>query len=73
MSVLLLVPPCLSLHRACIKAHKVALLSQRAFWRCVMRDSLCLADMLESLKAMQQAEETATYMYKRCGLRVWYV
>ncbi|WIA38773.1 hypothetical protein OEZ86_002065 [Tetradesmus obliquus] len=53
--------------RACMKAHKVALLSQRAFWRCVMRDSLCLADVLDSLQAMQQAEQTATYVYKRCG------
>jgi hypothetical protein len=54
--------------RACIKAHKLALLSQRAFWRCVMRDSLSLADMLDALKAMQQVEQTATYVYKRCDL-----
>jgi hypothetical protein len=30
-----------------------------------MRDSLSLADMLDALKAMQQAEQTATYVYKR--------
>jgi hypothetical protein len=64
--VLLLVAAC----RACIKAHKLALLSQRAFWRCVMRDSLSLADMLDALKAMQQAEQTATYVYKRCDWRL---
>lgn len=52
--------------RACIKAHKMALMTQRAFWRSVMRDSIKLSDMLHAFKAMQQAEQTAIYVYKRC-------
>jgi hypothetical protein len=37
-----------------------------------MRDSLSLADMLDALKAMQQAERMATYVYKRCDWRLEY-
>lgn len=54
--------------RACVKAHKLALLAQRAFWRSLMRDDLHLSDMLSAMRAMQQAEQTAICVYKRCAL-----
>lgn len=51
--------------RACVKAHKLALLAQRAFWRSLLHDSLNLTDMLASFKNMEAAEQTAVYVYKR--------
>lgn len=51
--------------RACVKAHKLALMAQRAFWRSLLRDSLKLTDMLASFKNMEAAEQTAIYVYKR--------
>lgn len=51
--------------RACVKAHKMALLAQRAFWRSLLHDSLNLTDMLASFKNMEAAEQTAVYVYKR--------
>jgi hypothetical protein len=41
------------------------LLTQCAFWRSLLRDSLCLSDLLASFKAMEGAEQTAIYVYKR--------
>eukprot|EP00879_Flechtneria_rotunda_P032111 GHRR01035266.1.p1 GENE.GHRR01035266.1~~GHRR01035266.1.p1 ORF type:complete len:431 (+),score=120.72 GHRR01035266.1:122-1414(+) len=51
--------------RACVKAHKAALLAQRAFWRSVMRDNLKLSDMLVAFRAMEATEQTAILVYKR--------
>lgn len=51
--------------RACVKAHKLALLAQRAFWRSLLRDSLQLKDILTSFKNMEAAEQVAVSVYKR--------
>lgn len=51
--------------RACLKAHKVALLAQRAFWRLLMRDALHMSDVLAAMRLMQETEQTALYVYKR--------
>lgn len=51
--------------RACVKAHKMALLAQRAFWRGLLRDTLQLNDILTSFKSMEAAEQVALSVYKR--------
>jgi hypothetical protein len=43
----------------------MALLAQRAFWRSILRDSLRLNDLLAGFKAMETAEQTSIYVYKR--------
>lgn len=43
----------------------MALLAQRAFWRSLMHDSLKLTDLLAGFKAMEAAEQTSIYVYKR--------
>src|SRR5689334_280554 len=52
-------------HRACVKAHKMALLAQRAFWRGLLRDNLMLNDILIRFKSMEAAEQVALSVYKR--------
>lgn len=56
-------PP--SRHRACIKAHKLALTSQRHFWHSLMHDNVAFKDLQRSFLYMDRAEKQATQVYRR--------
>jgi len=51
--------------RGCVKAHKAALMAQRAFWRSVLDDKLKLSTLLLQLGYLHKAEQKALTMYKR--------
>eukprot|EP00775_Hariotina_reticulata_P013181 gene13181-13312_t len=52
-------------YRACVKAHKAALMAQRAFWRSVLDDKLKLSNLLSQLGYLHKAEQKAMTIYKR--------
>lgn len=51
--------------RACVKAHKVALMAQRAFWRSVLDDKVKLSNLLSQLGYLHKAGQKAMTIYKR--------
>ncbi|WIA20263.1 hypothetical protein OEZ85_006098 [Tetradesmus obliquus] len=52
-------------YSACVRAHKMALMSQRQFWASLLRDTIAFKDMQRSLQHMQSAEQRASAIYKR--------
>lgn len=50
---------------ACVRAHKMALMSQRQFWASLLLDTIAFKDMQRSLQHMQFAEQRASAIYKR--------
>ncbi|WIA34679.1 hypothetical protein OEZ86_012993 [Tetradesmus obliquus] len=52
-------------YRACVRAHKLALMAQRQFWSSLLRNSVRLVDLQASIQLMEQSEQRATAVYRR--------
>lgn len=52
-------------YMACVRQHKAALLTQRAFWNSLLRDTISFRDLQANAQAMDAAEERATSVYRR--------
>ena len=50
---------------ACVRAHKLALQSQRHFWHALLHDSVAFKDLQRSFSLMDAAEKQATQVYRR--------
>lgn len=51
--------------RACVRAHKLALQTQRGFWHCLLRDKVAFRDLQVCFENMEAAEKQATGVYRR--------
>lgn len=51
--------------RACIHAHKLALMAQRQFWSKLLHDSVHFSSLQTALDVMEKAEARATQVYRR--------
>lgn len=52
-------------YRACVKAHKLALMAQRRFWKVAIRDRVAYQDMQSALQHLHQVEQQAQQVYRR--------
>jgi Tfp pilus assembly protein PilF len=48
-----------------VRAHKLALQSQRHFWHALLHDSVAFKDLQRSFALMDGAEKQATQVYRR--------
>jgi len=55
-----------------MRAHKLALTAQRAFWHALLRDAIQFRDLQRSMETMEVAQRQASQVYKRCGaIQTW--
>ncbi len=52
--------------RACVRAHKMALQSQRAVWHILLSDTVDFKQLQQSMAAMTAAENVASSIYRKC-------
>jgi hypothetical protein len=53
------------MYRSCVRAHKLALVAQRQFWNCLLKDRVSFVDMQACFKRMEEAEQCATAVYRK--------
>eukprot|EP00878_Enallax_costatus_P034719 GHUV01038538.1.p1 GENE.GHUV01038538.1~~GHUV01038538.1.p1 ORF type:complete len:135 (-),score=12.26 GHUV01038538.1:541-945(-) len=51
--------------RACIRAHKIALMAQRRFWASMLRETVSLTEIRLAIACMERTELKATDIYRR--------
>eukprot|EP00879_Flechtneria_rotunda_P013062 GHRR01013642.1.p1 GENE.GHRR01013642.1~~GHRR01013642.1.p1 ORF type:complete len:1083 (+),score=308.01 GHRR01013642.1:2122-5370(+) len=51
--------------RACVRAHKMALMAQRQFWTNLLKDKIAFKEISKSFDQMEAAETRATLTYRR--------